>query len=261
MRVRTGAWLAVLGLAVSGLVAGARAQEEDEDAIPRPVSIYLSERPRVTLQLRGAHGPLRVTGILEEVPTVPLRLVDATGSVREAAWSELRSLSQQDFPAEGAPTGSYVAFLQSDVSGPSGLGIQTERENRGHLLRLLRLPEGNLRLRGAPYGTLNVPLASVRSLTSEAVRGNVTRFPQGNVRLEVLEGATVSIPLESIQWMQRNPRTGTASITLFDQQQFTGRVVELPKVSFELGEAPQTQEIPLDRIAVLERPPLQGIAR
>jgi hypothetical protein len=82
----------------------------------------------------------------------------------------------------------------------------------------------------------------------------VTDLPRGNVRLEVLDGKIVQVPLEQLRSLQRDLRNGTLTVALNDDQVFTGKLVELPKVVIVLGEdVKDRRSIPLERIAFFER--------
>ena len=270
---RMGGVLLALGLAVTVLPTGAQEQAQPDPALPevgevlepldqlaRPVTILRLEKPVVTALLRGDHGDVRVTGSLEGTPQGSLRLTDPAGRVREVAWSEVRSLYEVDRPVEGFPAGSFVVMLISDpreagvAQSPGGTYTSQALGTNSGGWRLMRLPAGNVTLRGEPYGTLTVPLARVFSLQREPLRGNVRQFPAGNIRLEVLDGKTVSLPLPDVQRLQRDPQRGTATVRLMDEQTFSGRLVELPRVSISVTtERGDEVSVPLQEVAQLER--------
>jgi hypothetical protein len=220
---------------------------------PRPVAILVADRPLVTVEMAGDYGPVRVTGILEGAPKPGVDL----GS-REASWSEVRALARVTQPSEGFPAGSFrVALVTDDLpaaqSTGSGVLYGLTSQQVGGTWRAMRLPEGNLTLRGKPYGTLAVPTSRIVQVRMEPVRGDVEALPEGNIRIEVLPGTSVNIPLPEVQWLQRDLRRGTVSVTLADDQTFSGKLVDLPKVSIKFtGEMPP-EPVPLERIVVLER--------
>jgi len=124
--------------------------------------------------------------------------------------------------------------------------------------RALELPVGQLTLRGQPYGTLAFPTARLTAFLLEPLRGNLGELPAGNIRLEVLGGAVVNIPLTQVQLYQRDVARGTLRVTLMDEQMFSGKVLELPKVSLSVDTGREKQSIPLDRVAQMERTPPGG---
>jgi len=254
-----GVWRAtgLLALLALGSLPPARAQEVDLGPLPRPVVIYLRERSLVTAQLVGDYGPVRVTGTLQTGPNAKLSLTDAVGRVRQAGWDEVRAMTRVEFPSEGFPVGSYRISLISDPANPtSNTGATYSATVLTPVVggwRLLTLPEGSLALQGEPYGSFQFPLTRVTSLAMEPIRGNSTELPQGNIRLEVLNGAVMSLPLQNLQWFQRDTTRGTITLTLNDDQTFTGKLVELPRVTVALENERGKQSVPLDRIAQLER--------
>ena len=67
----------------------------------------------------------------------------------------------------------------------------------------------------------------------------------------------VSLPVTSVLWLRRDLAAGTAEVLLRDQQSFSGKLVELPKVSVVVvspTDEKNKQSIPLDHIAVIQRP-------
>jgi hypothetical protein len=248
--------LAVLALA--GLAAAAHAQVVDIGPLPQPATVLVRERPVVTVLLRGDHGEVRVTGAMEQAPEGTLRLTDASGRSREAVWTEIRSLGQVAYAAEGLPVGSYQAALVSDPAatgqGLGGAGYASRVLELGQpAWRMLRLPEGSMTLRGEPYGTFTFPLARLVAFQMEPVRGNVPDLPAGNVRIEVFEGQTVTVPLPEVRLLQRDVSRGTVAVTLRDEQTFTGRLVELPQVALAVETERGKIEIPLDQVVQFER--------
>jgi hypothetical protein len=247
----------LMGVALAGglVPLGVSAQDQGLDLGPpaRPVVILLANRPVVTVDVAGDYGPVRVTGTLEAAPQAALDL----GS-REVDWSEVRSISRVVQPSEGFPADSFrVSLVTDDVPATqaAGTGSVTDllsAEAQG-TWRALRLPEGALTLKGEPYGTLKIPTARINQLRLEPVQGDVQSLPAGTVRVEVLPGSVVSVPLPQVQYLQRDLRRGTITVILADDQTFSGKLLELPKVSIQFaGEKPRAP-IPLDRIVVLER--------
>lgn len=249
--------LGLTGLALAGglVPLGVSAQDEGLDLGPpaRPVVILLANRPVVTVDLEGDYGPVRVTGTLEETPKTTLDL-----GTREVDWSEVRAISRVVQPSEGFPVGSYrVALVTDDAPATQSTGagyvsglLSTEAQGTW---RALRLPEGTLTLRGEPYGTLKVPTSRINQLRLEPVQGDVQTMPAGNIRVEIFPGNTISVPLTQVQYLQRNIRRGTISVILADDQTFSGKLVELPKVSIKFAGEMPIAPIPLERIVVLER--------
>lgn len=247
----------VLGLALAGglLPVGVRAQDDGLDLGPpaRPVVILLADQPVVTVDLSGDYGPVRITGTLEATPKAAVDL----GS-REAGWSELRSLARVTQPSEGFPAGSFrIALVTDDVpasqTASSGYVTGLLNTEAPGTWRTLRLPEGTVTLRGKPYGTLNIPTSRINQLRLEPVRGDVQALPAGNIRVELFPGNVVSVPLPEVQYLQRDVRRGTISVILGDDQTFSGKLLELPKVSITfVGEMPLAP-VPLERVVVFER--------
>lgn len=252
-----------LGLLAGSLLvgAGARAQEDVElGPIPRPVSLFLLEKPTMTVSFVGSHGPVRVTGTLEGSPEEPLRVRSQQGIPREARWTEVRSLSIVEYPREGMPVGSYQASLVSDV-GTSLISATTavrDYTTQTGAWMAGRLPEGELTLSGRPYGSLSIPLTRVTAVQMEPIRGTVTTFPQGNLQLQVLDGKNVALPLQDVLVIQRDETRGTAVVTLADNQTFTGRLLDVPNVNIPITTPTGPVTIPLQRVAFLERTPPGG---
>jgi len=249
--------MGLLGLALAGglVPVSTSAQENELDLGPpaRPVVILLADQPVVTVDLSGDYGPVRITGTLEATPKAAVDL----GS-REATWNEVRALARVTQPSEGFPAGSFrVALVTDDVPATQTAGtgyvtglLNTEAQGAW---RALRLPEGTITLRGKPYGTLSIPTSRINQLRLEPVRGDVQTMPAGSIRVELFPGNVVSVPLSEVQYLQRNLRKGTISVILADDQTFSGKLLELPKVSIQfVGEMPLAP-VPLERIVVFER--------
>jgi hypothetical protein len=249
--------MGLLGLALAGGLAavGAHAQDKELDLGPpaRPVVILLADKPVVTIDLVGDYGPVRVTGTLDATPKGALDL----GS-REVSWNEIRSFTRVIQPSEGFPAGSFrVALVTDDVPATQSASagyvtglLNTETQGTW---RALRLPEGTLTLQGKPYGTLSIPTSRINQMRLEPVRGDVQALPAGNIRVELFPGNVVSVPLPDVQYLQRDVRKGTISVILGDDQTFSGKLLELPKVTIQfVGEMPLAP-VPLERIIVLER--------
>lgn len=267
MNVRTtAAWgcLSIAALAAS-LALPARGQQPEVpditlEPLPRPATVLLADRPTVTVTLNGDYGPVRVTGSMAQAPKDTLRLTGVSGQVREVSWNEVRSLSVVAYPREGFPQGSFQIGLITDpvpVSQVQGAGLVA---NYGDVSqwRGQRLPEGTLTLQGQPYGSLALPLSRISAVQMEPIRGNVADLPDGTIKLQIFDGTTVNLPLKSVQSYQRNAARGTAIITLEDDQTFSGKIVDLPKVEIRFAGENPPPAIPLDRIAVLERTPPGG---
>ncbi len=265
--------LALAGLSAPGVLAQQPVvpppAEVDLGPIARPVTIYVGDRPQVTVSFLGDHGLVRITGTLTGAPSEALKLTEpGTGRARDAAWNEVRILNAQQFPAEGFPLGSFSANLLTDavpasgitsVSSSGGYVSRALDSGRGSW-RLAELPTGDLTLTGAPYGTLKVPIPRLLSFQADPIRASVTELPKGIIQLQVLNGVNVSLPLADVQLYQRDLRNNTAVVTLADEQTFTGKVVQLPKVSVALTDqnSRSTASLPLERIALLERVPPAG---
>lgn len=273
--VRGAAACAGAVLAALAVVAGAAAQEMPEvrevelGRLPQRVSLYLAERAQVSVTFAGDFGPVRVTGVLEEAPREALRLEDPAGRAYEARWDELRLMANTEYPTEGFPAGSFQVALLSDPPATGGsagyrvAGILASQPGTSQgRWRLLRAPEGTLRLAGRPYGTLNIPVARITALAAVPVVGDVAEIPPAPLRLEVLSGATVSIPFAEVQAFQRNLARGTAAVTLLDEQSFTGKLVEMPDVTLTVTaspgpdsrEAAPPRTVRLAEVAQFERP-------
>lgn len=247
------------GLLAASLAAALplRAQEDtDLGPVPSLVSLYLLERPTVSVSFQGAHGPVRVLGTLDRAPEELPHLRSLYGVPRETRWTEIRNLSIVEYPREGMPAGTYQVALVSDPI-PAGqvAAITATRDytTQTGAWSAARLPEGELTLSGAPYGTLAIPLSRVTSMQMEPIRGNVTQFPQGQVRVEVVEGRTINVPLQDLLTLQRDQARGTVAVTLVDGQVFTGRLVELPDVNVSLTTQNGMVTVPLSRVSYLER--------
>jgi hypothetical protein len=229
------------------------AQELELEPPPRPVAVLVADRPMVTVDLNGDHGPVRVTGTLEATPAGRLDFGSAT-----AAWNEVRALVSVFQPAEGFPAGSYRLGLVTDDAAPlqtqsSGLVSGLYNTQAAGTRRVLRLPEGNITVSGEPYGKLTFPVTRIVQFRQEPIRGDVKALPAGNVKLELFPGATVTVPLSQVQLLRRNLQANTAMITLADDQSFTGKLLELPKVDVTFTGEQAPAPIPLARVVVLDR--------
>lgn len=268
MRLETRAAAALLAVGLAGLLASgtARAQEKnaqppalDMEPIGQPITLYVADTPIVTVALQGTNGPLRLTGALVEAPQEPLRLTDAAGRPRDARWSDVVSLTRTEYPQEGLPTGSFQVSLVTDVTvqgrygDPLTTGSDLGSRTRYEGWRLLRLPEGSLTLRGEPYGTLTFPISRLTSFSMEPIYGNVTELPEGEMRLQVLDDKVIGIPPRLVHWFRRDLAAGTATVVLLDQQVFTGRLVEMPRVSINVTVGEKIRSIPLERVVALQR--------
>lgn len=235
-------------LLAAALAVGAQAGAQELTPIgvelgppPRPIAIYVADRPTVTVTLQGDYGPVRVTGTLEEAPRAALRLSDAAGRPREAQWSEVRSLAVVRSASEGLPIGSFAVTLIGDGSAavagsaaPVASGYLSPAFGAGAGQggwRLLSLPEGRVTVRGATIGRLSFEAARLMDLTMEPVVGTIVQLPRGTLRVEVLAGTVVSLQLEEVQSLRRDLPQQTISVTLADGQHFSGKLVELPRVS------------------------------
>jgi hypothetical protein len=215
-----------------------------------------------------------VTGSLDEAPKEPLRLTDTAGRAREVSWDEIRTMTNTDYPTEGFPAGSFqVALITDATSGttPGGIayrpGITTGSTTSvvgaaQGAWRMLKAPEGTLKLSGSPFGTLSVPTSRIAAFEVVPIIGDVAELPQATIKLEVLQGSTVSVPFSEVRLLQRNTVRGTARVTLMDEQTFTGKVVELPKVSLSItptdivdaeGKTPPARTISLEDVVQFER--------
>ena len=249
---------------VTALMAGTAVGAQDDGElgpVPQPVSVFLLDKPTVSVNFNGAYGLVRVTGALERAPDEVLRLRTVMGAARDARWTEVRGLNLVDYPREGLPAGTYQAAMVSDppaITQIQGAGIGRDYTAQSGAWRVTRLPEGELTLSGAPYGSITIPVSRVTSFQIEPIRGNVTQFPQGQVRVEVLEGKTVSLPLPEILTLQRDQSRGTVQLTLADGQVFTGKLVELPNVNIPVTTTGGPVSVPLSRVSYLERTPPGG---
>lgn len=226
---------------------------------PRPVSVYLANRPTVTVDFGGDFGPVRLTGKLDRAPQGTLRLMDATGRTRLADWSEVRSLVEVRTATEGLPLGTFTVFLLSDANtgagaGPTGVYTATNLSSpvvtRGGW-RLSRLPEGEMTIQAGTLGSVTLPVSRITAFVQDPVRGSILQMPRGTVKVEVLAGKTLNVPLVDVELLRRDLKAGTISLTLADGQTVTGKLVELPKVNLAF-ETMQPPPIPLDQIVQLE---------
>jgi hypothetical protein len=245
---------AAIGLAA----APARAQDEQEAPLERPILIYPLKDARVTVSAQGEFGPLRISGTLAEVPKDAVRVADSAGRTREVAWTEVRTLQQAPYPAEGIPAGSFLVTLTSDpIEATATTGgfysTGTGGGNAAAAWRMSRLPEGQLKLSGKPFGELTVPVGRILSFTIDPIRGNTTEMPAGAVRLEILPGVVIAAPLADVRSFRRDVGRGTVAVAMEDDQSFVGKLVELPNVSLSLKGAGATSMVPLAGIAQFDR--------
>lgn len=259
---RSAAGKTAAALLAMGVLGGpvARAQENEFGSLSRPISVYLADRPTVTVDFGGDYGPVRLTGTLEKTPQGTLRLTDATGRTRLADWSEVRSLVEVRTATEGLPLGTYTVYLVSDATNPSGgvgptggyaaTALPSPVVTRGGW-RLSRLPEGELTVQAGNLGSVTLPVGRVTAFVQDPVRGSITKMPSGTVRVEVLAGKTLNVPLVDVEYLRRDLKAGTISLTLADGQTVTGKLLELPKVSLTF-ENMQPPAIPMERIVQLE---------
>jgi hypothetical protein len=173
-------------------VTEANAQDEPESPLERPIVIYPLKDARVTVGLQGEFGPLRVSGTLAGVPKEVVRVADSTGRTREVAWTEVRSVQQAPYPAEGIPAGSFLVTLTSDPVETTSGGFYSTGTGGGNLAagwRMSRLPEGQLKLTGKPFGELTVSVSRIiafGSIPSGATQPKCLRARYGSRFCRVL---------------------------------------------------------------------------
>ncbi len=254
MGLLTAAIFVPLGAGAQGVAP----QITDLEQPPRPVNVFLADRPIVTVEFGGDYGPVRVTGALDRAPKETLRLTDATGRTREAVWSEVQSLTEVRTATEGLPVGSYTVYLIGDATPTTSVGgaggyltttLPTPGGSRGGW-RLSRLPEGEMAVATGSLGTIAFPVSRIRSFVEEPIRGSITQMPAGNVTVEVLAGKTLTVPLTNVEFLRRDLRAGTITLSLADGQTVTGKLRELPKVALAFED--KRPPIPLERIVQLE---------
>jgi hypothetical protein len=247
--------MAAVGMAAS---YQASAQDEAEAPLERPIVIYPLKDAKVTAVAQGEFGPLRVSGTIVEAPKETIRVADSAGRTRETAWTEVRTLQQAAYPAEGLPSGSFLVTLTSDpleAAGGSGAFYSTGTGggNPAAAWRMSRLPEGQLKLAGKPFGELTLPVSRLVSFAIDPIRGNTTEMPAGAVRLEILPGVVISAPLTDVRSFRRDVARGTVAVVMEDDQSFVGKLVELPSVAIALKGAGATTSVPLAGIAQFDR--------
>ncbi len=250
--------LAPLAALVAAAPQRAQAQDEPETAIERIIVIYPLKDARVTAVAQGEFGTLRVSGALTETPKEPLRVADSAGRSREVAWTEVRSLQQAPYPAEGIPAGSFLVTLTSDpIDATAGSGgfyaTGTGGGNAAAAWRMSRLPEGQLKLSGKPFGSLTLPVERIVSLSLDPIRGSTTQMPAGAVRIEILPGVIIAAPLAEMRTFRRDLSRGTVSVVMEDDQSFIGKLVELPNANIALTGAGAVTTVPLASIAQFDR--------
>lgn len=246
---------AALGLSAT---KAAHAQDEQEAPLERPIVVYPIKDARVTVIAQGEFGPLRISGTLLEAPTEAVRVADSAGRSREVAWTEVRTLQQASYPAEGIPAGSFLVTLTSDpIEATAGAGAfystGTGGGNTSAAWRMSRLPEGQIKLSGKPFGELTLPVTRIVSFAIDPIRGNTTEMPAGAVRLEILPGIVIAAPLADMRSFRRDVARGTAAVVMEDDQSFVGKLVELPNVSIALKGAGAVTSVPLAGIAQFDR--------
>jgi hypothetical protein len=247
------------------------------DLDTQPISILLIDRPTVTLQVAGDHGPLRLTGTLEQAPASLGRVVDATGESHAAVWSDISSFTRVLEPVEGLPAGSFSVGLISDAGrafqiraggagggvgasgGAYGGGGLTGSGDSAQGWRLLRMPSGTVSLSGPPFVRIDVPLGKVAAYQRVPLVGEVTGLPRGVIEVEVLGGRTLSLPLENTVLFRRDLGRGMISVSQLDGQSFVGKLVRLPGVSIEVSNDAGKQTVALSRVLQMNRTPPGGI--
>jgi hypothetical protein len=228
---------------------------------PRPLTVLVAQQPEVTVTFVGEYGVSTVVGTVESAPSVNVRLTDSAGQARDVPFTQLYSFSTVRAPLEGLPAGSLTATLLSDpgiLQRLSGAGYSGDAQS-SNILRLNRLPEGNLVLSGQPYGRLTIPLGRVTDYGQLAISGLTGEMPAGNIRLELFPGNAMQVPLRSVEGMYRDLKNGTVVLDLSTgqpgvTQRLTGKLLELPQVTLRIGEAPDQRSVPLDRVVALQRP-------
>ncbi len=284
-RVGGGRTLLAMLVLTGGLIGAASAQDQDPAQDPaqpplpplRPaISLLLVSEPIMTVNYTGDFGPMQVTGTLVQSPETPLRTIGPDGEPRDVRWTELSGVRLVRTPTAELPAGSFVLLLSGDPGAlvrssavqPGGYAEATAAALLSPVLRRLpRLPGGELVLRGDPYETMRVPVERILNARQEPVRGSLDAPIAGELALEVgrVNGTgtkVVNIPMARVETLRRDVSRGLATVTLGDQQIFSGRVVSLPEVAIQvdvegaaLALAPQGTtklSIPLSRVAQLE---------
>ncbi|MBI3909615.1 MAG: hypothetical protein HY320_01620 [Armatimonadetes bacterium] len=260
-----GGWLGAAGLVVlMTSLAAAQNGEEAVGPLPRQISVLVTREPLVSAAFTGRYGPMRLTGTLVGAPQTPLTLADLAGQTREARWDEIRELTVVRTVTADLPAGSFTAVLSGDpgalsrpglgvTGGYSPPGVRVLRSDQP-LWRVRSLPEGELVLRGEPFGEARVPIARLTELVMQPITGSTTTFPDGVLRLEVEDGATVDLSLRAVQSYRRDTAAGVATVTLIDGQMFSGKIVQLPAAAYEVEKEGTGERVrlPLDRIAQME---------
>lgn len=284
---RAGVGLLALAAAVAA-VNGAQSARAQAPAATSPdeiglgpleqrVSVYLAARAQVSVTFTGDYGPVRLTGSLDEAPKDPLHLTDNSGRTRDVSWDEIRTMTNTEYPTEGFPAGSFqVALITDNATGTTGnmtagIGYRSVAGSGASssivgasqgVWRMLRAPEGTLKLTGSPFGTLSVPTSRISAFEVVPIIGNVLDLPQTPIKLEVLQGTTVSVPLSEVRLLQRNAVRGTARVTLLDEQSFSGKIIELPKVTLSIaptdlvdpaGKTPPARAVNMEDVVQFER--------
>ncbi|HEU4754217.1 MAG TPA: hypothetical protein VFU47_13995 [Armatimonadota bacterium] len=269
-----GAFAATLILGGVALAPQVLAQEPQPlpeiEPPPRPITVWVAERPTVTLTFQGESGISTLVGTLESAPQEKVRITDSNGLIREVPFTDISGFSLVRQPFEGLPAGTYTVGLFSRLASSlltgtpntgadySGLS-DPQQEN---VLRANRLPAGDIVLSGQPYGRIAVPLSRVLDMTTTPITARLAELPAGTVRVEVLPGKTVDVPLRAVEGLYRDLQNGTVTLQLNSElaenvgQTISGKLLELPQVTLELGEAPNRQSVALSRVVALQRPSL-----
>jgi hypothetical protein len=249
-------WLPVAAALVAvgaAALPAARAQEAPIEPLARPITVFVLDKPTVTVSFVGDYGPAQVTGVLAEAPKGPLLLRGAGATTREATWGELRQISNITRPVEGAEKG-WTGTLVSDaipVRLAQGAGrVSVFYESAGWYAATL--PEGELKLTGPPYGSLSVATGRIETLRQEPVRGTVTALPAAPLRVQVFDGKPFTVSLADVVTYRRDLPRQLVSVVLEDGQSFTARALDLPKVAVPILTEAGPRSIPFEQIGLLE---------
>lgn len=246
--------LAVAAAAVGLSPAPARGQEAPLEPLPRPITLFVLQKPTVTVAFKGDFGPAQLIGVLEQAPAGAILVRSHDGSAREASWGDLRQLVAITRPTEGAEKG-WTATLMADmvpVRQSQGAGrTPSFYEQSGWSTPTL--PEGSLRLTGKPYGTIDIPTAKVDLLRQEPVRGTLPALPDAPLRVQVLDGQPFTVSLADVVTYRRDVQRQLVTVTLADDQTFTARLVELPKVALAVATDAGPRSVPFEQIGLMER--------
>ena len=247
---------AVLAPLLSRSVLGAPDTQPGEEMAPppRPVSMLLTGKPNVTVDVDGDYGPLRVAGVLDSAPAELMSVTDSRGKRRELGWQEIRSLSLVRTAAEGLPIGSFEAILTADRPEVHGGGIPGYDNGVGSRRgwTLLRLPAGQIVVRAAGVGAISFPTSRLLSLSVDPLQGEIEQLPRGLIRLEPFAGTALTVPVQDVEYLHRDLRSGTISLVLGDGQVYRGKLLELPRVSISLAGDKKMPPIPLEQVVWLD---------